>query len=395
MSQIWLRPLGSIQAQPLAGTEGAAFPFWSPDGRFIGFFAGDKLKKIDITGGTPQTLADAPQGRGASWNRDDVIIFTPAPTSGIWRVSAAGGASTPVTALSRDEGAITHYWPQFLPDGRRFIYYQRSDNPAHQGIYVHALDSSGPTQLVRNSGAAVHVPGYLFFVRDGLLFAQAVDDRTLVPNGEPLRVADQIGYDRGTGGYGAVSAAGATLAYGPSVVLTTALQWRDRGGSPVGAPIARGVLRSPRLAPDGQRAALSMLDERAGASDIWALELSRGTFTRVTSDPSTDWFPAWDADGSQLFFGSQRTGPSRIFRKDLGGAGTEDPVTQPAAAGKYPLDTTRDGRLLYQEVAHAGYDLATDQRDRRPELDRRARHPLQRGAGPGGAERPLDRLRLG
>ena len=141
-SQIWIRPLDSVQAQPLAGTEGASFPFWSPDSRFIAFFAAGKLKKIDTTGGTPQTLADAAAGRGGTWNRDDVILFTGQANSPISRIAASGGTVTPVTTFDADQGIFTQYWPQFLPDGRHFLYYQRSVKPEHQGIYVTTLDSS-------------------------------------------------------------------------------------------------------------------------------------------------------------------------------------------------------------------------------------------------------------
>jgi eukaryotic-like serine/threonine-protein kinase len=270
-SQIWIRPLDSVHAQPLAGTDGASFPFWSADGRFVGFFAGGKLKKIDTTGGTPQVLADAPLGRGGSWNLDGVVIFTPAPNSGIWRVPAEGGVSAPVTAPSIKEGQAVHNWPLYLPDGRRFIYYQRSDKPEHQGVYVRTLDSNEATLVIQSNGLAVAVPGYLFFLRDGMLFAQAVDDRTLKIAAQPVRVADQVGYFGASLGYMAVSAAGSTLAYGPSVPLTTGLQWRDRTGPAVGPVIARGIFRFPRLSPDEQRIAMTVTDERAAAADIWVL----------------------------------------------------------------------------------------------------------------------------
>jgi hypothetical protein len=175
--QIWIRPLDSVQAQPLAGTDDATFPFWSPDGRFIGFFAGGKLKKVDVTGGTQQVLAEvAPLGRGGAWNAEDIILFTPAPNRGIWSVPAAGGSPTPVTSLPTAERATNHVWPQFLTDGRRFIYYQRSNDTERQGVYVSALGSEESTQVLRNDGMGVLAPGHLLVVRDGTLFAQAIDD---------------------------------------------------------------------------------------------------------------------------------------------------------------------------------------------------------------------------
>ncbi len=279
--RIWIRALDSLQARPLEGTDDAAFPFWSPDGRSIAFFAGGKLKKISTAGGTPQVLADAPLGRGGSWSRDDVILFTPSPNLGIWRVPAAGGPPSQVSRIHPERSGDTHVYPQFLPDGRRFIYYARSDNVELQGIWVRDLASEEATRVIRNNGMAVHTPGYLLLVRDGTLFAQPVDDATMQVRGDPVHVADGIGFTLGTIGYSPVSAAGSVLAYGPSVRTPTALRWHDRTGAP-GPVVARGDLRSPRLSGDGQRVALTMLEEQATSPDIWILEIARGTFTRVS-----------------------------------------------------------------------------------------------------------------
>jgi serine/threonine protein kinase len=355
--QIWIRPLDSLQAQPLAGTDDATFPFWSPDGRFIGFFAGGQLKKVDVTGGTPQVLAEvAPLGRGGAWNAEDIILFTPAPNRGIWSVPAAGGSPTPVTSLPAAERATNHVWPQFLTDGRRFIYYQRSNDAERQGVYVSALGSEESLQVLRNDGMGVLAPGHLLVVRDGTLFAQAIDDE-MRPRGTLFRVADGVGYTLGTIGYSPVSAAGTTIAYGPSVRLTTALQWRDRTGSPLGPVIARGVYRSPRLSMDDQNVVLSLVEEQATSPDIWILDLGpRGTSTRVTNHPSTDWFPVWAARGDRVFFGSARTRATTVFQKDLAGAGREEPVIEIDVA-RYPLDTTANGWVVFQTGSNDGYDL--------------------------------------
>jgi Tol biopolymer transport system component len=358
MPQLWIRTLASIHSQPLAGTDGASFPFWSPDNRSIGFFADGKLKRIDINGGVPQVLASAPLGRGGSWNREGVIIFAPSPPSGIWRVAAAGGPVTPVTTLQPDTDATNHVWPQFLPDGRRFIFYQRSNISEHQGIFVGALDSDGTSQVIRHGGMAVVAGGSLFFVRDGTLFAQPFDDATMQPAGDPVRVADQVGFTLGTIGYSPLSAAGTTVAYGPSVRLLTGLQWRDRSGTPVGPMIARGVYRSPRLSPDGRQLVLTILDEQANSPDIWILELARGTLRRVTSDPSTDWFPVWAQDNERVFFGSARIRSTSLFQRNIAGNAPETALAGPDVA-RYPLDVTSDGRLVFQEGRQDGYDLGT------------------------------------
>ena len=182
------------QAQPLPGTEGASFPFWSPDSRFIAFFAGGKLKKIDTTGGMPQVLCNAAAGRGGAWNPDGIIVFTGQANSPISRISASGGVVTAATTFDPDQAVTPHYWPQFLPDGRHFLYYQRSSKPENQGVHVTALDSSSSTRVLESDGMALYASGLLLFVRGGTLFAQAFDDRALQTSGDPVRIGDHVGY---------------------------------------------------------------------------------------------------------------------------------------------------------------------------------------------------------
>jgi Tol biopolymer transport system component len=171
-----------------------------------------------------------------------------------------------------------------------------------------------------------------------------------------VRVAEGIGYTLGTIGYSPVTAGDTTLAYGPGVRLETALQWRDRTGAPVGAVLARGALRSPRLAPDGRRLAVTMIEPRSTSPDIWLLDLVRSTFTRVTSDPATDWFPVWAQRGDRVLFGSARLRATTVFEKDLSSAGSETPVI-PIEVARYPVDTTADGAVVFQTGSSDGYDL--------------------------------------
>ncbi len=396
LSQVWIRSLDAVEAKPLAGTEGASYPFWSPDSRSIGFFAGGKLNRIDTAGGAPQPLGDAPSGRGGTWNRDGVILFTGAPSSGILRVAAAGGAVTEETALSGEEGAVTHYWPQFLMDGRRFLYWQRSSIPEFQAIYVKTLGAPGATRVLATSGMAVAVPGYLLTARDEMLFAHPFDDGLLQTTGEPIRVANQVGEFGSTVGYAAFSASpGGALAHGPGIRLTTILQWRDRSGGPAGPQTPANVYRSPRLSPDQKSVVVSMQPAGTRAPDIWMLELTRGTFSRLTADPLTDWFPTWSPDGARVFFGSTRTGSTRIFQQALNAVAQEEAVTEPANAGIYPNDVSGDGRLLVVHgVASGGYDLGilTIGGDRT--LSKFFADHVQRSPGPLLAERPVDGVRL-
>src|SRR5437773_4943899 len=191
---LWIRPLDSINAQPLSGTEEATLPFWSPDSRFIGFFAAGKVKKIEVTGGPPQTLCNTPFARGAAWNRDGGIIFTPNTLEPIYRVSAAGGEPTPVTTLDKSRQETSHRWPYFLPDGRHFLYTVLGA-PESRGIYVSSLDAKENRRLlnVGNSDVAYAAPGYLLFRRVVTLMAQAFDADKLQLSGDPFPIAEQIG----------------------------------------------------------------------------------------------------------------------------------------------------------------------------------------------------------
>jgi eukaryotic-like serine/threonine-protein kinase len=354
--RLWIRSLDTMQAQPLTGTDEAAFPFWSADGGSIGFFASGKLKTIDTTGGAPQVLAEAPLGRGGSWNRDGVILFTPAPNRGIWRVPAAGGAPSVVIERSTGEVTTNHVWPQFLSDGHRFIFYQRSDDAAEQGVFASDLTSRRITPVLRNDGLGVAAPGRLFFVRDGSLFEQVLDEGTMRPVGDAARVADGVGYTLGTIGYSPVSAASTILAYGPAVKLETVLQWRDRTGASVGEPVAHGVFRSPRLSRDGRQVLLSVLEERATSTDVSILDLVRGTWRAVTRDPTTDWFPVWDAGGDRVYFGAARRRATTVYERDLNGISGEQ-VVIPLDVARYPVDVTSDRRLVFQTGSSDGYDL--------------------------------------
>ncbi len=359
-SQVWIRPLDGVQAQPLAGTEGASFPFWSPDSRFIAFFATGKIKKVDTRGGAPQTLADAAAGRGGTWNLEGVILFTAQANSPIAKVSASGGNVTPVTTFAADQGIVTQYWPQFLPDGRHFLYFQRSAKAEHQGIYVAALDSSQSTRVLENNTRAVYASGHLLFVRDGVLFAQSFDDRALKTNGEPIRLADGVGYWATAFGYTAVAASGSgVLAYGPSVVFTTSLRWHDRVGATIGPPLAPRAYGSPRLSPDQTSVIVAVADATTAQPDLWLVALTRGTVSRVTSDQSTDWFPVWSPDGGRVFFGSARTGSSTIFQK--AGVAPEEEFANRVlvnSVATYPTDVSRDGRfLLCMQSTSRGYNL--------------------------------------
>jgi serine/threonine protein kinase/Tol biopolymer transport system component len=360
VSQLWIRALDGVDATALPGTEGVSFPFWSPDSRSLAFFAAGKLKKVDTAGGTPQVLCDAASGRGGAWT-EGTIVFAGNINSPLSRIADAGGIVTPLTTLDPAQGVISHYFPQFLPDGRHFLYYQRSTRPAeHGGAYVGTLDSSETARVLATQSMASYSSGFLWYSQEGTLFATAFDVRALRTTNEPIRVADGVGNFQALG-YAAwtVSATG-VLAHGPAIVLTTSVQQLDRSGTTDGARTAPGRYRSPRLSPDQKSVAMAILELGGGSNaDLWVFDLARGIMSRVTSDPGNDWFPVWPSDSRRLFFGSNRMGFTTVFEKTLGGK--EELFAENAlfsSAALYPLDVSGDERFLLAHFATPrGYDL--------------------------------------
>ena len=355
-SQVYIRSIDGKDSRPLPGTDGASFPFWSADGGSIGFFAGRKLKKITLADGAVATLCDAPNGRGGTWNANGIIVFAGTFNTQLLRIPAAGGQPSPATTLRHGLG---HTWPQFLPDGRHFLYFERSTEARYRGVYVGDLDN--PAQggrVIDANGLAVYASGYLTFVRDGVLFAQGFDERTFHVSGEPVRVADGVGYFHGITGYNAVTVSpGGALAYGPSIGTTTSLEWFTRSGTLTGRLARPGVYSSPRLSFDQKTVAVSVAGQTTGDRDIWALDVARDAESRMTSDPETDWFPVWSPDGQRIFFASTRAGASTIFQKI--GVG-QDELLDPSAIDvvNYPDDVSADGRLLaYTQTGKNGYDI--------------------------------------
>jgi serine/threonine protein kinase/Tol biopolymer transport system component len=344
--QLWLRPLDQVTAQPLAGTEGATYPFWAPDGRAVGFFADGKLKRLDLAGGAPQVLADAPQGRGGTWNSDGVIVFTPTagPTAVLMRVMASGGTPVPLTRLAAGQGN-SHRWPQFLPDGRHVLFFVGLGQPETHGVYVVSLDGGEPTRVLTGETAAVYAaPGYLLRVSQGVLVAQRFDAARATVSGEPIPVAQAVGTDDGTWRSAfSVSAAG-VLAYRPGTGARRQLVWVDHMGKVLGSigQPDENTLANPALAPDGQRAAVTRSVQ--GNYDVWLIDLGRGVPSRFTFDAAQDQMPAWSSDGRQVVFTSSRKGVWDLFEKASNGA--DDQPLLVSAQDKAPLDWSPDGRVL-------------------------------------------------
>jgi eukaryotic-like serine/threonine-protein kinase len=353
---LWLRGLAQLNANTISGTDEGFFPFWSPDGRFIGFFADGKLKKVDLVGAPPQTLGDAPNGAGGTWNGDNVIVFAPGQGP-LFRVTASGGVAAPVTELDKSKQEILHRHPYFLPDGRHFLYTAISSKAENSGIYVGSLDSKERTFLLAtNKKAEFSPPGYLLFMRESTLMAQQFDPRRLELSGDPFRLAEDVGANPANGATAFTISNNGELVYRVGGGAESYLRWVDRNGKDVGASGARAVYQNPALSPDLQRIAVSEIDGISG--DIWILDLLRGTHTRFTIDPATDNAPLWSPDGNRIAFQSNRSGINDLYQKNSSGVGQEEVVLK-SDHGKTPNDWSADGRfLLYSDVdPKTGVDL--------------------------------------
>jgi Tol biopolymer transport system component len=350
---LWIRSLDALAAVPLRGTEGATQPFWSPDSRFLGYLAGGKLKRIEIARGVSQTLADASQQSGA-WSRDGVILFKQKQTESLFRISADGGAVTPATTLDASRAETSHAWPQFLPDGRRFLYVARSTQPEHDGvIYLGSLDSSARTRLLAaDSHAAYAPPGYLLFIRGATLLAQPFDIGGLRVTGEAVPVAGQVVYNPSTR-RGAFSVSQTGVLVYRAVGEKQSLIWVNREGQRIESIGQPGHFRNPALSPDEQRVAVARTDPETGSQNIWLIDLARGgNALALTVNRTVDDTPVWSLDGRDLVFRSNRTTSWRLYRKAANGTGPEEILPAAVGTGGEPLDWSRDGRVLLYQTSH-------------------------------------------
>src|SRR5687767_6117612 len=347
VNRLWVQPLSGASARSLPGTEGASNPFWSPDSRFLGFFANRQLKKIEASGRPPQKLADASLGRGGSWNRDGVILFVPNSRSAVHRVSASGGDAAPVTKLDGGASEISHRWPVFLPDGRRFLFLSQSSQGTGEknGIYAASLDGGDRKLLLHaNTNVAYAPPGHLLFYRDRTLLARPFDPKSLRFTQEAVPVAEDVQYFA-TFAQAVFSASGpGLLAYQTGSGGETQLTWFDRAGRPAGAVGAPGQFATPRISHDGTRVAVRILDPQA-VGDIWIYDLERNTQTRFTFDPSDDFGPLWSRDDSRVVFSSARKSPGDVYQRDSAGTAKEEPLLD-SNAFEMAQDWSPDGRVL-------------------------------------------------
>ena len=366
-TMLYTRPLHSRIPQPLPGTEGASFPFWSSDSRFIAFLAQGKLMKVAATGGEVATLHEAALGATGDWNRDGVILFTPKGNSPLFRISENGGAATPATALVEASGDVQHSFPVFLPDGRRFLYFvvgSKEGRTVPRGVYVGSLDSQEPGKLVVEGGSnPKYANGHLLFLRGGMLFAQRFDIDRLATQGQPVALVEQVqitGFSASevTGAF-SVSQTG-VLVYQTSSRISSQLTWFDRKGNRTSTLGEPGDYVDVALSPDNTRVATSLLNPAQGTSrDVWTFDIARGLGQRFTFDDGDDFGPNWSQPkGDRMFYSSLRQGRINLYEKPAQAAGPEKLLLEDDL-GKFNAYPSPDGQYVTY-VAGGGIIMRSD-----------------------------------
>jgi serine/threonine protein kinase len=347
---LWVRPLDGAEARLIAGTVGAAYPFWSPDSKSVAFFLGSKLLRVELAGGTPAVICEVGVPRGGVWSRDGRILFG-VLAGGLFQVSASGGNPSPLTTLDASRGELFHRWPQALPGGR-FLYSIQSDKPEYSGIFAASFDRPGDrVRMFATDTNALYTPGgdgrsYLLWLRGGTLVAQEFDAGSLKLKGEPLRLVELVARIGILGHMNVSASAGGLLLYSASNA-SGQFTWLDRKGNPLGVVGEPGEYSTFRLSPDGRRIVAAM--DGPGSTDLWLLEVERGVAGRFTSHLGFTTYPIWSPDGRTIVFSSGV--PRNLFRKEAGGAGNEQRFSQ-SPNNQFATDWSRDGRwVAYMEVS--------------------------------------------
>jgi Tol biopolymer transport system component len=353
-NMLWTYEPGAQEATSLANTEGASSPFWSPDGQSLGFFADGKLKRLNLVGGAVQVLCEAPNGRGGSWNKDGVILFTPSGTLGVglYRISASGGTPAQVTVPDKALSEASNRWPVFLPDGIHFLYsgFHISARNDLYSIYVGSLNSNEKRLVVRAKGNAAYAdPGYLLFDRDQTLFAQHFDTKKFELTGEPVPVFTDVQFfPRIAKAVFAASSTGLLVSQrnadsGVSQVLVF-----DRKGQQTGIALNPGIYGNIMLAPNGRVLAADTTDPANQNTDIWTYNLENQTSKRLTFVPGIESLPIWSPDGSRIVFSSNRELKFDMYMKDSNGA-QEEKLIAPGGPDAFPTDWSHDGKYVFYQ----------------------------------------------
>ena len=361
--QLWVRALDSLESRVFPGTAGAAFPFWSPDSRSIGFFADARLKKIEASGGPAQTLCETqtPQGYGGKWNRDGVILFSRGGPGGLFRIPSTGGEPVQVSKpdLAKLEGA--YIFPVFLPDGRHFLYNVRGGHKEIRGVYIGSLDGTFKQRIIGENTSVRYVPatpsgsdgtdGWLLYRRDDALLAQPFDARSLQLSGIPFPISERVGHDPINTDFVSFSVSDSgVLISDPNFNRQRQYRWVDRAGKPASSLNVIGSVGSAWLSPDQKRFVADRIDYQNNSPDLWLSDVTGGNDVRFTFVPAVDQCPVWSPDGGRIIWSSNREGVANLYQKAASGAG-QDLLLLRSEYTKFPTDWSRDGQfIIYFEV---------------------------------------------
>ena len=352
--QLYLRRFDSAEAKPLPGTEQPNNPFWSPDGRRVGFFSRGRLRTLSVDGGVPVELCSALDARGGTWGANDVILFAAGSRSTLYQISANGGQPVPVTALDANRRDISHRFPRFLPDGRHFLVLVWSGDTTREGIHVGEIGHPELTRVSADMSPAGWLDGRLAFVRHERLVAQPIDSKTMVMSGDALELASPVA--RAPTDSAPFAAAPRAVAFVRSR-FEAHLVWVDRTGHELQAIGGPGQYDSPVVSPDGRNVLVAYRDRARGNEnfDIWMSTIAGGDRTRITFDRSVDTEPVWSPDGRDAIFRSNRSGFSDIYRKTIRSAQPETLLFS-SRARKDVSDWSPDGKQLL-------FSIETDNRE--------------------------------
>ncbi len=371
---IWTHPVGGRGATVVPGTEGAFYPFWAPNGRSIGFFADGKLKTVDIASGTSaQVLADAPFGRGGTWNADGIILFTPDAWSGLYRVPSSGGTPVAVTKPDVSQFQVSHRWPVFLPDGRHFLYLacNFSGRLDKNMIVVGSLDSDEKRPIANASTNAFYAdPGFLVYWRDNALVAQRFDLRNYALSGEPRTVSDAVQYFPQTN-LAVFTVVGKTLVAQTSArkgASKSQLTWFDRRGKQLGTVGPPELVANPKLSPDGRRVAVDQTDTDGRHVNIWIHELTSDAAARIGFGPWLEQVTVWSPDGKQVIYTANEKLFFSLYMKNADGSGSAQNIMDFGTPQQGPWDWSRDGKYVLARKDRELWYMTMPDRQTRPLL---------------------------
>ena len=348
--RLWLRRLDELTARPLPGTDNASYPFWSPDNHSIAFYATGKLRRLDLATGSIVTLVDGTESaRGGTWSSTGVILYNPEYSSPLYRISEAGGTPEAVTTLDTTI-ATTHRFPQFLPDGKHFIYLSAKHSDVAgslSAIYVASIDGGAPVRVMASKSSAVYANGFLLFVRDSTLMAQEFDPGSLATRGEPRATREVVQLDRSTWNAPITASNNGVLVYGLSARAgNNCVVWYDRSGRRVRNLTPVGNLLSVNATPDGRHIVFEW--QQTPMADLWTVDVTTGTRSRLTTGPDDENSPVWMPDGKHIVYTGRVQGRYSIYMVRSDGSSAPVKIIALPDRDAWPLDVSSDGRwMLY------------------------------------------------